>query len=520
MADTVALAMGYVLLSLFIIAALLVLSTIIHLTYVALQKVKKSKNHIVFMIAITLFGIISFFVSISFIIVVCIQMIMIYSDKLDEIDPIFETLILIFDQFGHLSMITVFIIRFKMCFIGSVFGYSKNLMRILYICLILLAFGSAVIIMQTVNKMDHETIMISSIIWELLIEAQTLWLLYLFVSKLRILIKNSLGTSRKNLRLTISYTISEKEKSRNSRTFRMSTSTNKAPNRSGIRSPRSPSSKKDPKSPSPSPPVSKSHSIRKPSQTVLNNQNLVNVMTKMTLLVLVCVCGSMTSMIGNIYVEIFNVSQQTKMWVYLLPVIDMILSSFMLYLQFDFTKAIYARICGKFDIYFIEFCGDLLDKDVDQNMSKEKVLSTTATVPDKVPKMEQNASVQSASAKTNRTSSIYKTKPLTPVAYKENLTLDITEIEKENDSAFRPPSPSPSPIAESGKDVNMRKKVIMPPRPPPPKLNNSGSGVSVKQESIRPITPKTPQSPPPLSPKNSGKIDTSFWESAIKKNQS
>merc|ERR1719361_2358215 len=198
----------------------------------------------------------------------------------------------------------------------------------------------------------------------------------------------------------------------------------------------------------------------------------------------------MTSMIGNIYVEIFNVSQETQIWVFLLPVIDMILSSFMLYLQFDFTKTIYASICGKFDIFFIEFCGDLLDKDVDKNLAKEQVLSTTTQttaagvngVPGHIPKMEQQPSVQSISYKTNRTSSVFA-KPPTPFTVEPNLTLDMAEIE----NSFRPPSPSPSPIAErDGKDENVRKKPMMPRRPPRPKLSHSVSGGSV-----RPITPKS-----------------------------
>merc|ERR1712154_752369 len=47
--------------------------------------------------------------------------------------------------------------------------------------------------------------------------AMTLWLLYLFVSKLQSLIKNSLGSCRKNLRMTISYNVSQKELSRSTK---------------------------------------------------------------------------------------------------------------------------------------------------------------------------------------------------------------------------------------------------------------------------------------------------------------
>merc|ERR1719411_199653 len=105
----------------------------------------------------------------------------------------------------------------------------------------------------------------------------------------------------------------------------------------------------------PNPPV-------KPNQTVLNNQNLVNVMTKMTLLVLIAVIGSTISVIGNIYIEIYQLKtikgQQANihsMWAFLLPTIDMVLASLMLYLQFDFTKDTYSVLCTKIDILFIQF---------------------------------------------------------------------------------------------------------------------------------------------------------------------
>merc|ERR1719203_489495 len=230
----------------------------------------------------------------------------------------------------------------------------------------------------------------------------------------------------------------------------------------------------------------------------------------------------MTSMIGNIYVEIFNVSQSTKMWVFLLPVVDMIISSFMLYLQFDFTKVIYAKLCGQFDIYFIEFCGDLLDKDVnDQNVAssaKEKVLSTTNTTVAggggggaQVPptKMMQQASMQSLSVHDHRLSSVY-CKPPTPFNKEENLTLDMAEIEEAG--TFRAPSPSPSPIAETQREENVEdKKRKRPPPPPRPKLSNcSVSGMSNGNAGGA----ITPRSPTPVSPKNNGgggRVDTSFW---------
>jgi len=201
------------------------------------------------------------------------------------------------------------------------------------------------------------------------------YILYLFVSKLHCLVKMALGTSRRNLRQTISYNISEKSRIQHNRSLsNNSQRISKIFSRTSLaETPRSDHDKRA-KSPSPSPsPIPNMERKRssKPNQTVLNNQNLVNVMTKMTLLVLIAVIGSTISVIGNIYIEIYQLKtikgQQANihsMWAFLLPTIDMVLASLMLYLQFDFTKDTYSVLCTKIDILFIQFCGDLLDKEV------------------------------------------------------------------------------------------------------------------------------------------------------------
>eukprot|EP00483_Globobulimina_turgida_P004742 UN04751 len=108
-------------------------------------------------------------------------------------------------------------------------------------------------------------------------------------------------------------------------------------------------------------------------------------MTKMTLLVVIAVLGSLLSMVGNIYIEIHELETIEKhtvdvqsIYAFLLPVIDVVLASLMLYLQFDFTKHVYARVCGKMDILFIEFCGDLLDNQITN--SKQQEMKSVKTV--------------------------------------------------------------------------------------------------------------------------------------------
>ena len=492
----------------------------IHLLKVAKVKNENCKANfrVLFMINITLIGIISFFVSIVFIILLMLQLILtdghklkrdtnslheFYYSSFEEI----EYMIVIFDAFGHLAMITVFVVRLRMCFANSIFGYSKKLIRFMYCCLIVLCAMSFVIIMEIINGQDPKTIIITEIIWELLIEFMCIWLLYLFVSKLQTLIKMALGTSRKNLRLTISCNISEKirdrhdtEGSRNNSLRRLSrfsrTSLDVDRRRDKSTKERSPSAQPTaPNSPAPPPPPpSPSASAKsgkgkkkKPNQTVLNDQNLVNVMTKMTLLVVIAVFGSILSIIGNIYIEIDEIENIEKhtasldaMWVFLLPVIDMILASFMLYLQFDFTKHVYKKLCTKMDIIFLQFCGDILDQEMTHEQMKvhrEQSEQNSLKINNEASR-EQSKSVKSKSHPNNnklqinfdkenslrRTTSIYSNgaeipghgleRAITPrpkdFKYGVNkLTVDISDNDgHEHSHLFRPPSPSPSPLAE------------------------------------------------------------------------
>eukprot|EP01084_Bolivina_argentea_P116090 206334_1 len=205
---------AYIILLVFVASALALVSAIAHLIYVANQKSKhqsKSKREtsnnkqILFLIILTVLGIISFFISIVLMIAVIFQIILLDAHHLPQdtiIDAFYLTtsqvigyLIVIFDQFGHLCMLSVFVVRLKMCFTNSVFGYSQTLMRVIYSCLIALSVGSSVIIIQIITGVNAQHIIVSQIIWELLIEIMCIWLLYLFVSKLHCLLQIASTTS-------------------------------------------------------------------------------------------------------------------------------------------------------------------------------------------------------------------------------------------------------------------------------------------------------------------------------------
>merc|ERR1719242_327767 len=66
-----------------------------------------------------------------------------------------------------------------------------------------------------------------------------------------------------------------------------------------------------------------------------------------------------------------------SVWGYMAPIADMCLASAMLYLQFDFTKGVYQRLCNKMDILLLQICGDLLDQNVQTQQNAERVASQT-----------------------------------------------------------------------------------------------------------------------------------------------
>lgn len=94
--------------------------------------------------------------------------------------------------------------------------------------------------------------------------------------------------------------------------------------------------------------------------------DVVNVMNKMTLLVVISVLSSILSVVGNIFVEIHELetiqehtADMGQTWGFMLPVIDVLITSSMLYLQFNFSQDLYSRVCLKCDIWFLRLCLNL-----------------------------------------------------------------------------------------------------------------------------------------------------------------
>eukprot|EP01084_Bolivina_argentea_P167925 291312_1 len=91
--------------------------------------------------------------------------------------------------------------------------------------------------------------------------------------------------------------------------------------------------------------------------------DLIGVMTKITLLVCFTVFVSVVGVIGNVYIEVQEMKYIEKhdiaveeIWADILPITDVIITSLMLYLQFNFTHVTYRRIFGRLDVWFLSRC--------------------------------------------------------------------------------------------------------------------------------------------------------------------
>ena len=203
---TVKISSAYTIFALHIVGCVVLLSMVIHLIYVYRQKKhnKSAGNGLKAFLITTIVGIFAFKIAIILEILVILQVILLDAHALHEdhswIEHIYyemfdemEYFIAIFDTLGHLCVILVFIGRYQYTFRkGMVLKYNKVLVSTLYSILLVLFMCSLVIIILIIVHHKSHTIIISEIIWELAVEFMCLWILYLFTSKLYLLLKLSL----------------------------------------------------------------------------------------------------------------------------------------------------------------------------------------------------------------------------------------------------------------------------------------------------------------------------------------
>eukprot|EP01083_Nonionella_stella_P019553 54297_1 len=319
-----------------------------------------------------------FLLSILLIIGVTVQIILIDGHKLQEnhmhlVDRIYyecfeemEYGIAICDSLGHLLMIWLFVSRLTI-FDNSVFALSKRLISGTYIALFVLLLSSFVIIIEIIRD-DHDVyvIIMSEIVWEIGIECMCIWLLYLFCSKLYEFIqKSSMARQKTQSKQTVHNEVmicmTQKLQSSRSNTTDNAQVQNTLEPHSVTAYTLTPSPITKPtKDDNPLTAVAESVPTPANSKQIVD---FVNVMNKLALLVVVAVCSSFLSLIGNVFIEIHElktIEQHTvdiqSIWAFLLPAMDMIITSFMLFLQFPSAEGVYKNMCFQADAMFLAWC--------------------------------------------------------------------------------------------------------------------------------------------------------------------
>eukprot|EP01083_Nonionella_stella_P032056 87732_1 len=399
----------YTVLTIISISTIILLAIIIHLCRVYRQKSRLKNNqrqHIQFFLFITICAIILEELSLVLLIFVCIQSILlgghvIHQDErwLDRFyhssSECIETLIAVFDTTSHLGVILVFILRFDRTFNNNLFANQKHITALCF-CTLFLFIGAVVIVILMCIKQPEEHIVIAEIAWEISVHLLWLWILFLFVSKLYDLLKFSLQThidkDGDNNHSTLLKSIIEatkishtNSKDRSNPTLKQSANSNKSMN-----VPKStmtmtidgfkvePTSRTKHASPPTSrhgtPETSPAPSMHSDGEQTDNEHSQINagestaieligVMTKMTILVsfaaLLSVCGA----ISHGYLEMKHIEHGAEhgmaveaLWPEIFHVFDAVISSLMLYLQFNFTHKIYRGLFGRLDAWFLTQC--------------------------------------------------------------------------------------------------------------------------------------------------------------------
>eukprot|EP01084_Bolivina_argentea_P161520 281166_1 len=88
--------------------------------------------------------------------------------------------------------------------------------------------------------------------------------------------------------------------------------------------------------------------------------DLIGVMNKMGLLVGFAVICSILSLIGNVFIEVHELETIEKhdidvqsIWAEILPLMDIVITSLMLYLQFNFADKVYRKLLGNVDVLLL-----------------------------------------------------------------------------------------------------------------------------------------------------------------------
>eukprot|EP01083_Nonionella_stella_P055713 146858_1 len=357
---TLALALAVTTIVVFVILAIAMLCMIVHLVCKTYKKWSNKQQEttretmiLIYFFLATIFGITAFEVSLLMTIILVVQIFL--------LDDIFVTSygsftysIAILDSLGHLAMLSIFIGRFQYAFRNQIFNQPKWLIRTMYLMLAILSLVAIVIPSSETDLLALE------IAWELCVESMILFILFMFISNLYKLLQLSLITHLKKNgnpnRLLSEITKISLERSKSSNK-KESTKSKKSKNilltidgcvvDPGPHTPEPMSKSDNDNAAMDTPPTAP-----KPPQNIGYNHTLdiLTVMTKMTVLVIITGTISYLSIIGNFIIKSYYYD---AIWMFILPVFDMVGLSLMSYFQFNFTHSIYRGMCHCVDSLFL-----------------------------------------------------------------------------------------------------------------------------------------------------------------------
>ena len=317
--------------------------------------------------AITTFlGLVAFEIALALMIAITVEFLYVQSnqhnaaiDFLSRTHLQLEYLIPLFDAIGHIFILIVLIRRFQISFTNTIFGDFSRIVRFMKLFVAFsttMTIATVIFIIWTNNT---ALIMTTEIVWELTIEMMCLFLLYLFVTKLFVLLRWSLkcvNPLQSDLTLFREFKDSMGPKLERRRSAITASSVTNSPPGTDSSHPSDASVTGG----SSTRTQSAEHPVDPQSH---QNMELLNVMIKLTLLILICVLTSVLSVAGNIALKIRWMDRDTAtsmdikmVSLYILPTIDVLTTSLMVYLQFNFAENIYLKICGKMDTVCLR-CG-------------------------------------------------------------------------------------------------------------------------------------------------------------------
>jgi len=320
----------------------------------------KMKRKKVFLLSLTIIGVICFECSIILMAVLLLQLILIDSralhlSKYQQLDY----LIFIFDAMGHIVILYAFSTRFEYCFQGTLSNYNRRFILILRCLLLIMVFFSfGVVALMLLKSASTVFIFALDMTAEIALQIVALSLFYLFIIHSYHLITMSFPKSTQ-FRDFVRH-LHEKYELREIESLPAPNMPSLAITIDGM-------------------PATAVKAVRK-AQTSHEDElkvpiarwsapghsdpvDLVHVMNrKMLLAAMVIVC-----IIFNVFVITFLQLQRydklrdaQAIWVFMLIVFDMLVTALSMYLQFTFNHRVYWKLCSKVDLVLVKFALKLL----------------------------------------------------------------------------------------------------------------------------------------------------------------